>query len=58
MDRGLFHEQVARAQAPTKSERGEGQREQGEKGVLAGWLIEVWGVLGGGGREVINQRGL
>ena len=50
--------QVARAQAPTKSERGEGQREQGGKGVLAGWLVEVWGMVGGGGREVINQREL
>ena len=50
--------QVARAQAPTKSERGEGQRRQGGKGVLAGWLVEVWGMVGGGGKEVIKQSGL
>ena len=46
---------MARAQAPTKSERGGGQREEGGKGVLAGWLVEVWGMVGGG--EII-QRGL
>ena len=47
--------QVARAHAPTKSERGEGQREQGAKGEFAGWLVEVWAMVGGGGREVINR---
>ena len=50
--------QEARAQAPTKSERAGGQRVEGGKGMLAGWLVEVWGMVGGGGREVINQRGL
>ena len=48
---------MARAQAPTKSERGEGQREQGAKGVFAGWLVEVWAMVGGGGRVVINRAG-
>ena len=30
---------MARAQAPTKTERDGGQREEGGKGVLAGWLL-------------------
>ena len=49
--------QVARAHAPTKLDRGEGQREQGAKGEFAGWLVEVWAMVGGGGREVINRAG-